>query len=192
MQMQSVQQIQYEEMEAAISVAGLELNAAEVHGIICGAICNQMKTGTAPDMNQLITAGADVQSGSLEQLQSNLELLLRGAVEELHRDDGDFRMLLPDDEVGLTRRLQSLADWCRGFLLGLLDGERVAVDEFSADAAEVARDMIAVSELEADGDGEDSEWDLAQVEEYVRVGVQLIFAELHADLHGDVESEELH
>ena len=88
--------------------------------------------------------------------------------------------------------MQSLADWCRGFLLALLDGERIAVDEFSADAAEVARDLMSVSELEADGDGGDSEWDLAEVEEYVRVGVQLIFEELYGDLHGDVESEELH
>ena len=101
-------------------------------------------------------------------------------------------MLLPDDEVGVPRRLQSLADWCRGFLLGLLDGERVAIDEFSPDAAEVARDMMSVSEVEAGSEEEDSEWDLAEVEEYVRVGVQLIFEDLYRDVRGDVESEELH
>ena len=190
--MKNVQDIQYDDIQSAISLAGLELSASEVHGVICGAICNQMKTGTAPEMNRLITAGVDVQAESLEQLQGSLELLLRGSVEELHNDEGDFSLLLPDDDSGLPLRLQSLADWCRGFLLGLLDGERIAIDEFSADAAEIARDMLSVSELEESREGGDSEWDLTEIEEYVRVGVQLIFEELYGDLHGDVESEELH
>ena len=190
--MQNVQDIQYDEIQSAISLAGLDLSASEVHGLICGSICNQMKTGTAPDMSRLITAGADLRAESLEQLQGSLELLLRGSVEELHGDESDFRLLLPDDESGVQRRLQSLADWCRGFLMGLLDGERIAIDGFSADAAEIARDMLSVSELEESREGGDSEWDLTEVEEYVRVGVQLIFEELYGDLHGDVESEELH
>jgi len=151
-----------------------------------------MKTGDAPDMNRLITAGAEVRAGSLEPLQKTLELLLRGTVEELYRDDGDFSLLLHDGEPGVTLRLQSLTDWCRGFLLGLLNGEQIAIDEFSPDAAEIARDMISISEVEASRDGEDSEWDLTEVEEYVRVGVQLIFEELYGDLHRDVESEEVH
>ena len=190
--MQTAHEIQYDEIESAISLAGLELSAAEVHGVICGAICNQMKTGTAPDMNRLITAGAVVQAEALGQLQKTLELLLRGTVEELHRDDGDFSLLLPDDDSSLQLRLWSLADWCRGFLLGLLDGENVAIDQLSTDAAEIARDMLSISEVEVNGDGSDSEWDLTEVEEYVRVGVQLIFEELYGGLHKDVESEELH
>lgn len=184
--------MQYDEFAAALSLAGLELSASEVHGIICGAICNQMKTGNAPDMGRLITAGADVNPGSLEQLQEKLELLLRGTVGELHGEEGDLTLLLPGEDAGLPLRTRSLADWCRGFLLGLLDGERVAIDEFGADAAEMARDMMSVSEVEAGPDGEDSEWDLAQVEEYIRVGVQFIFEELYGDLRGNVESEEVH
>jgi len=160
--------------------------------VICGAICNQMKTGDAPDMNLLITAGADVRGGAIEPLQKTLELLLRGTVDELYRDDGNFSLLLTDEESGVSLRLQSLADWCRGFLLGLLNGEKVAIDEFSSDASEIARDMISISEVEASREGEDSEWDLTEVEEYVRVGVQLIFEELYGDIHRNVESEELH
>ena len=190
--MQTIREFNYDEIDSAISQAGLELSASEVHGVICGAICNQMKTGTAPDMGRLITTGSDLSGGSLERLQNTLEILLRGTVQDLHRKEGDFNLLLPDDAVGLPLRLQSLADWCRGFLLGLLDGQQLAIDEFSADAAEIARDMLSVSEVEADGDDNDSEWDLNEVEEYVRVGVQLIFEELYGDLHDDVESEVLH
>ncbi len=190
--MQSAHGIQYDEIEEATSSAGLELGAAGVHGVICGAICNQMKTGTAPDLKRLIALDADVQPELLEQLQKVLELLLRGAVEDLSKDSGDFKLLLPDDDSDLSLRLRALADWCSGFLLGLLDGDSIAVDEFSADVAEIVRDMLSVAEVEVSRDGGDSEWDLTEVEEYVRVGVQLIFEELYANLHGDVESGELH
>lgn len=190
--MQTSHDTQYDEIESAISLAGIELSAAEVHGVICGAICNQMKTGTAPNMNRLITAGAEVRAEAVGDLQNTLELLLRESVEQLHRDDGDFSLLLPDDDSAVQLRLRSLADWCRGFLLGLLDGENLAMDQLSTDAAEVARDMLSISAVDVTGDGSDSEWDLTEVEEYVRVGVQLIFEEMYGDLHQDVESEELH
>ena len=70
--MPSPDTIQYDEVEAAISLAGLELSAAELHGLICGAVCNQMKTGSAPELNRLISAGVDVRPGSLQQLQKTL------------------------------------------------------------------------------------------------------------------------
>jgi len=157
------------------------LSAAEVHGVICGAVCNQMKTGVSPDLQRMLTAGADNPGQSLQPLQRHLELLLRNTVENLHRNQGEFSLLLADDDGGLPLRLQSLVDWCGGFLLGLLGKDSFAIDELSDDAAEIARDMLSVSELEAGCEGDDSEWDLAEVEEYVRVGVQFIFEELNAD-----------
>ena len=42
----------------------------------------------------------------------------------------------------------------------------------------MARDIMAVAELEPSQDDQDSEWDFAEVEEYVKVGVQLIFEEM--------------
>ncbi len=160
--------------------------------MICGSICNQMKTGVSPDLQRLLTAGVDIAGESLLPLQRHLELLLHNSVETLHHDQSEFSLLLADDSGGLPLRLQSLADWCGGFLLGLLGKDSFAIDELSADAAELARDMLSVSELEVRREGDDSEWDLAEVEEYVRVGVQFIFEELYADLHGDGNSGEIH
>ena len=46
------------------------------------------------------------------------------------------------------------------------------------DAAEVAKDLVEISQLDASAAGSGSENDLMQLEEYVRVGVQIIYAVL--------------
>ena len=71
-------------------MAGLELSAAEVHGVICGSICNQMKTGVSPDLRRLLTAGAEISGASLAPLQDQLESLLTDAVRGLYARQGDF------------------------------------------------------------------------------------------------------
>ena len=184
--------IDYDQLQTALSLAGLELSAAEVHGVLCGSICSQMKTGAAPDLHRLLTAGAEVSAGSLAPLQGQLENLLQETVQNLYGGQGGFDLLLVDDEQALPLRVQSLADWCRGFLIGLLNNEEFAIDQLGGDTAEIARDMIAISQAEAGVHGEDDEWDFAEVEEYVRVGVQLIFEEMHSALKADSVSGELH
>lgn len=182
----------YEQLAEALSAAGLHPNAAEVHGIICGSICNQMKTGQGPDLQRLLTAGADVSAESLGPLRQELEELLQQTVETLYGDQSDFNLLLPDDDEALLLRLQALADWCRGFLVGLLNDESFSIDQLSEDAAELARDFIAISEVDTSLNAEDDEWDLAEVEEYVRTGVQIIFEDIYSELRNNNVSRELH
>lgn len=175
-----------------MSLAGLKPTAAEVHGIICGSICNQIKTGLGPDLRRLLIAGADVPAESLAPLREVLEKLLQETVEKLYGNEGDFDLFLPDDESSLLLRVQALADCCRGFLVGLLNNETFSIDQLGDDAAEVARDFMAISEIEARADGDDNEWDFVEVEEYVRMGVQFIFEDMHSALQAGSVSGELH
>lgn len=172
--------IAYDQLQTELSIAGLELSAAEVHGVMCGTICNQMKTGARPDMQRLLTAGTEVSAEALASLRGLLEDMLKEIVQKLYGNLAEFSLMLPDDNESLSVRLQALADWCRGFTVGLLNNEAFAIDQLSSDSAEVARDIIAVSEVEAGRQEEGDEWDFAEVEEFVRVGVQLIFEELHS------------
>lgn len=184
--------VDHDQLQSALTLAGMDPSAAEVHGVICGSICNQMRTGTAPDLRKLLTAGKDMSPRSLAPLQEQLEALLTDSVAALYSRQGEFQLLLAGEDHGLSLRVQSLADWCHGFLVGLLNDGRFAIDQLGADAAEVARDMISISEAEPRGGDEGSEWDLMEVEEYVRIGVQVIFEDIHKTLTGDAVSEELH
>ena len=176
--MRVLQPVDYDQLQAALQVAGLELNASEVHGTICGSICNQMKTGISPNLQQLLTAGSEVSGKSLVPLREVLEILLQQTADSLYRNVSEFNLLLPHEDESLSLRLRALADWCRGFMVGLLNKGLFSIDQLSTDSAEMARDIMAVAELEPAQDEEDSEWDFAEVEEYVKVGVQLIFEEI--------------
>jgi uncharacterized protein YgfB (UPF0149 family) len=96
-----------------------------------------------------------------------------------------FQPLLPAEEASLEQRTEALAAWCQGFNYGLALAVRIAdadaalkgepVAEIVHDFAELAQ--LGYAEDEIEGEGEVA-W--AELLEYVRVSVQLVFEELAA------------
>jgi hypothetical protein len=103
-------------------------------------------------------------------------------------DDPELRFepLLPDAETPIDTRADALVDWCRGFLggLGLGGGSGTSVSD---DASEILRDLgtIAGSRFEYEN-AEEDESALAEVVEFVRVGVLLLHAEMDVPQQRDV------
>jgi hypothetical protein len=107
-----------------------------------------------------------------------------------------FEPLLPAAELVLSERVAALAAWCGGFLSGLgLGGEELMQSTMREDTsggaehgtmpdtlAEVLADFSQISRagLDADDieDAAQADFNLAELVEYVRVGVQLVFEEL--------------
>jgi uncharacterized protein YgfB (UPF0149 family) len=91
----------------------------------------------------------------------------------------EFDLLIPEDEAPIEERIRALSLWCNGFLYGL--GTTVAADpaRLSTDAGEVVRDLTEITRAGVDAaDGaEENEAALAELVEFVRVGVQLVFEE---------------
>jgi uncharacterized protein YgfB (UPF0149 family) len=96
-----------------------------------------------------------------------------------------FQPLLPDDEQPLVERVAGLAQWCLGFNHGLFVAARIGDAEAemkSGNTAEIVRDFsemaqVAVGDDEPDAAGEAA---YAELVEYVRVSVQLVYEELAA------------
>ncbi len=170
----------YDQLHAALLHAGTNHGAAEIHGIICGAICNQIESGPPVDVHHLITAVVGVSNESQDVLEASIGSLYDSSRQCLDDRDSSFALLLPGDEHELAERTEAVAHWCRGFVFGLLSSQAATIDKLPGDAAEIARDFMAISKAEAGEDGGQDEWALAEIEEYVRAGVQLIFEELQA------------
>jgi uncharacterized protein YgfB (UPF0149 family) len=168
----------YEKLRAALLLADTDHNASEVHGIICGAICNQLKSGRQVDVTELISAMVGINNESKGVLEAAIDSLYESSRQSLNDRDSSFSLLLPADEHGLAERTDAVAQWCQGFVFGLLSNQAFPIDKLPGDAAEIARDFMAISKAEPGEDREQDEWALAEIEEYVRVGVQLIFEEL--------------
>ena len=100
-----------------------------------------------------------------------------------------FQPLLPDDELPLNERLVAIGDWCSNYISGLGDGMGTEF-EVSVDGKEALEDIAAIGQisvdLESEGEGE-GERDYTELVEYIRIAVQLIFADLHPELDTDAE-----
>ena len=178
--MVSSSNINYAQIEAAASLESIDIHPSEVHGTVVGALANHLKSGHKPDLPTLL----------LDQEQQSKVQAFIDLLHELYRENADvlleggegFELMLASTEDALDMRTESLALWCRGYMLGLLYNEAFSIDQLTENGSEIARDILAISEAEA-GNADDTEedWALAELEEYVKVGVQLIFEFIYSE-----------
>lgn len=172
-------------LEAASAVQ----NPADVHGTLTGMLC--------VNENADVTAALD--DDATDALREALAALREMTLEGLFDPDLGFEPLLPDDDDELEGRVQALARWCAGFLYGIASqqGESGELDmsQLSAEVREVVNDLSQLSRAgltAEDDDAEGAEADYAELVEYVRVGVQMIFMEFRPAHKGPETRERLH
>lgn len=180
-------QDRFTQIEATLALAGVqELSPCEVHGTIVGAISNHMKSGITPDLLKLIEPEADANDGRFAQLTSVLYELYRDTSEMLLEGKEGFDLLLPDEDESIAERVDGIATWCKGFLLGLLYNNAFSVDQLPESGSEIVRDLMEIAEAAAGADDEqDEDWALAELEEYVKVGSQLVFEFIYSERSAD-------
>ena len=156
----------------------LGIDPSDLHGSLTGYLCAGGRAGTQGWLEALELRPDDsvvrssAESAPLQQLFTECAAWL---------DDPDLRFepLLPAVDTPVDTRADALVEWCRGFLGGIgLAGVGQAHD-FSPDCAEILRDFgtIAGSRFEY-ADSEEDETALAEVIEFIRVGVLLLHTEL--------------
>ncbi len=173
----------FTQIEAILDLAGVEeLTPSEVHGTIVGAMSNHMKSGITPDLLKLIEPAADPNDGRYAQLTSVLYDLYRDTSELLLDSKDGFDLILPSDDESIDLRVEGIATWCKGFILGLLYNDAFGIDQIPESGAEIARDLMEIAEA-APGASDEAEedWALAELHEYIKVGSQLIFEFIYAE-----------
>jgi uncharacterized protein len=150
-------------------------DAAEAHGTLTGGLCATLDYAFEDWLREILPEGRADPAAT-----AALERLYAATAEALGDTDMQFEPLLPADAQPITARTAALAEWCQGFLYGLgagaipdagsLPGE---VGEFVRDLAEITRAGVDAAQSE-----EDNESAYAELVEFVRVGVQLLFEEL--------------
>lgn len=165
----------YQALADALSRLGVPQPPAEYHGALCGALCVQEPGGIdllrLLDGDTAVDAAAD--SDALAQLRDNTEAALAG-------EDPGFELLLPPDDQTLEQRTRALVAWCDGFLYGLASQNRLDLQKASGEVREAVSDITQFTRatLEQEDDTETEEVAFAELVEYLRVAVQLIYMEL--------------
>jgi uncharacterized protein YgfB (UPF0149 family) len=170
-------------LDLALSRAGVESDAAEAHGSLCGFLCGLGPGATQAWLAELLAEVSPPDAAQLSAATMELEALAnagRSALEDLNLE---FQPLLPDDDEPLAGRVECLALWCQGFNHGLYVAARLGdaeaemnsgnTAEIVADFAEMAQ--VSLGEDQPDADGESA---YAELVEFIRVSVQLVYEEL--------------
>ena len=176
---------QYQSVHEALHRAGAAVGAAEAHGSLCGVLCC---AGSGARELWLHDSLADLDGGNAQipAARAALEHLEADTWATLNASAMEFTPLLPDDDVDIVVRIEALAHWCHGFLYGVtLSGASQAAKTSDLGAEhfdEVLKDLAEISRagLAADDDEVQADFAYAEVVEFVRAGVQLLFEELIA------------
>jgi uncharacterized protein YgfB (UPF0149 family) len=174
--------IGYDEIAQALTAGGSTVLAAEAHGCLVGALCARRVYLPAEWLEELLP-DAPEQADTPGLTRGPLHELFEQSRSVLEAREMEFQPLLPPDDAGLAERVEALGAWAQGFLYGFGAAGPFPRGALPADVAEVLSDFAEVSKAGNVGSesAEVEESALAELVEYVRVGVQLIYDEL-ADL----------
>jgi uncharacterized protein len=167
----------YAEIQRVLADERSMTDAAEAHGTLAGALCTASAYRFEDWLQEILPEGRAhaLSTSALRALYFVTSETLAGA-------DMTFEPLLPDDDQPLDERTAALSQWCVGFLYGLGSGSIPDVAKLPGEAGEVVQDFDEITRVGVDsGDSEEqNESAYAELVEFVRVGVQLVFEELGA------------
>ena len=137
---------------------------SELHGLLTGIVC----VTEAPTRDEWLQILSTLAVPALND--EALDLLVDETIDVSHalsEDELDYLPLLPDDEHVLSERVQALADWCAGVVLGFgLASGHIRSDE--AELIEHLQEVAAVEFEDSDND-EEGEESYQELYEFVRL-----------------------
>jgi uncharacterized protein YgfB (UPF0149 family) len=171
--------IGYNAVAQALAAGGSNVLAAEAHGCLVGALCARRVYLPAEWLEELLPEAPERASDPQFAIGPLHELFERSRA-VLEARDMEFEPLMPPDEVGLAERVEALGAWAQGFLYGFGSAGPLPRGALPGDVAEVLSDFAEVARAGAVGSEsvEVEETALAELIEFLRVGVQLIYDEL--------------
>mgnify|MGYP006148204887 CR=1 FL=1 len=137
---------------------------SELHGLLTGIVC-VTQAPTTDEWSQILNTlnVPALKAEALESLTDEAE----DVAHALSDDELDYLPMLPDDNHLLADRVQALADWCAGVVLGFgLASGNIRVEE--QELIEHLQDVAAVEFEESDND-EEGEESYQELYEFVRL-----------------------
>ncbi len=165
----------YSEIQQALTDAHSLAEAAEAHGTLAGCLCATVAYRFEDWLAEILPDG---RAGP--QTTEALRELFESTAGALGAAQMEFNPLLPGDIESLDARAAALGLWCQGFLYGLGASSLHDATQLPGDIGEIVRDLSEITRVGVDSaeSSESNEGAYAELVEFVRVGVQLVFEEL--------------
>ncbi len=176
------QAIDHNELDALLKSCGSSWNAGQAHGLLCSRLSLAGAEGASRWIAQVL-ADADSDAEQRGECEEGLDALCAATWRQLVERQSEFNLLLPDDEDPASARTAVMAQWCEGFLHGLVaekHSEELKKRLAEEPLADIIKDMLEITRATVgdDVDDENIDNDIAELVEYLRVAVQLTYEEL--------------
>lgn len=160
----------YSSIQESLSQLDSTTNCAEAHGALCGLLIDNRNASEW--LSGTLSKTPESQDLLASEHIKNLKSLYNVSKQQLNNEELSFELLLPEDDIELSKRLQALSDWCQGFLFGLGSISKIDEKNMAPDVKEFMTDLLGITQLETDEESNnENEQDFAEIVEYVRMGV---------------------
>jgi uncharacterized protein YgfB (UPF0149 family) len=178
--------VTFAEINAELHSIEPQLDAAEAHGCLCGVLCTVKNLSLQHWLQEILAIESDDEVAEAIDIQSladssALEQLFSESQQSLQGDSMEFALLLPDDDQPLPSRVAAMAQWVAGFLYGFGIGA-LNSNEFPESVSEALQDFTQIARANPDevAETEEDENAYAELTEYLRAAVQVVYDELES------------
>lgn len=171
----------FDSLANLLRTADAECGAAEAHGLLCGAVTAGGKSDPSLWLEHLLGTDNTLSAAAVD-CSDMLDSMQADILGQLNDESFGFSVLLPDDNKPLSVRTRALSEWCEGFLYGLALGGIREDAEKPGSVDEVMKDFYDISHagFVTEAPDEDDEAAYAEIVEYLRMSVLLLYQELQA------------
>jgi uncharacterized protein YgfB (UPF0149 family) len=160
------------------AAASRQISLMELHGAACGVLAGG--NGAAALISLVGEDALTDQASVAEFWQAHCVFALDAEM--------SFVPLLPDPDAPLVERIDGLARWAASFLAGFSRGRGAAgLRDLPETNREIVQDLAAIAGVDADA-GDDNEFDLMELEEFVRVAALLLISD---GVEGDTDADQV-
>jgi len=170
------------ELDEALENCDSGRNSIQAHGLLCGYIMTHGLKGHDMWLHRMFENSSN-EKGDKVKYKSLFDDLFIETLRQLEERQSEFELFLPEDDRDLLTRTKAIGSWCNSYLHGLISSvttEKLKKAINREPTSILIKDLLEMTKatIGEEYDDETNERSYAELVEYTRIAVQLIFEEL--------------
>ena len=168
------------ELDEALENCDSGRNSIQAHGLLCGYIMTHGLKGHDMWLHRMFENSSNEKGDKYKYIFDDLFIK---TWQQLEERQSEFELFLPGDDRGLLTRAKAIGAWCDSYLHGLISSvttEKLKKAINREPTSILIKDLLEMTKatIGEEDDYETNERSYAELVEYTRIAVQLIFEEL--------------
>ena len=177
------------ELDEALENCDSGRNSIQAHGLLCGYIMTHGLKGHDMWLHRMFENSSNEKGDKYKYIFDDLFIK---TWQQLEGRQSEFELFLPGDDRGLLTRAKAIGSWCDSYLHGLISSvttEKLKKAINREPTSILIKDLLEMTKatIGEEDDDETNERSYAELVEYTRIAVQLIFEELDESRNNDEE-----